>query len=241
MSWNVLTVGARRVLAFRYVDRQAGPSAKGAYLADVQPTPEEAQEAATRPAVTVRLAPAFTLVPLSDAEVQRLGLPARPQWAQLLEQPGPWGADPRLAGKLHASYPDDLQAAFFLPEQRTVEQLWVRLAQVVPEHDAYRGRLLNTAHGAPSLCAGTEVVVRPTPGSAMPVWLSPAVLGNLRDWRGKCSACGFDLVVEPVEALIKREFRSAPPGTVFEALTTRCAMCRGTQLLTRQPRSNESP
>lgn len=61
-----LAAGAGRVLAFRDVDRQAGPSANGAYLAGAQPTREESVLAASQPNVTVRLAPAFALHPLRD-------------------------------------------------------------------------------------------------------------------------------------------------------------------------------
>jgi hypothetical protein len=66
------------------------------------------------------------------------------------------------------------------------------------------------------------------------VWLSTAVEQNLREWSGKCEKCGFDLVLEPVSALIARQFPGTPPGVAFEALTTRCAMCAGTQMLQRR-------
>lgn len=234
MSWHYFDgLEARRVLAFRYVDRQAGPSAKGAFLAGIDPTTGEVATAATRPEVTVRIDPRMQMTALSAADVARLGLPAEPEWMQFFK-PGPWTSDPRLAGKFHPEYPDDLQASFFFPSTGNVEQMWVRLERAEPALEAYAGKLLNTAHADASIAAGTTVLIRPAPGASIPVWLSPAVQENLRDWTAKCSACGFDLVVEPVSALLARQFANAPPGATFEALTTRCAMCRNTQMVTRR-------
>ena len=135
---------------------------------------------------------------------------------------------------MHPQYPDDLQALFFFPAARRVEQIWVRLERDRAEHGAYEGLLLNTAHSDPSVAAGGRVVVRPTPGARLPVWLSPTVEQNLRDWSAKCTGCGFDLVLEPVDAIAARQFQGAGAGVTFEALTTRCSQCGATQMLERR-------
>lgn len=241
MSWNLVTLQDKRALVFRYVDPQAGPSAKGAFLAGAEPTIEEAQAAVSQPAVTVRLAPVFPLTPLSPEEVRRLALPDEPQWLSFYARDTPWTADARLRGAFHPEFPDDLQAAFHFPSTGQVEQMWVRLTSAEPGLDAYRGTLLNTAHSDPRVAAGESVLVRPAPGSPMPIWLSAVVQENLRGWSAKCESCGFDLVVEPVKTLIARHFPTAPADAVFEALTTRCALCRGTQVLSRRGTTAHEP
>ena len=54
---------------------------------------------------------------------------------------------------------------------------------------------------------------------------------NLSKYRGACEQCGFDLVVAPIDELIRKTFPDAPPGAQLMSFTTRCALCQGTQVL----------
>jgi len=107
--------------------------------------------------------------------------------------------------------------------------MWVRLDGEVPALHAWGGTLLNTSHLDPALTQGTRVTVRGAKGAEAPLWVSAVMAKNLERWDAVCSACGFDLVLEPVEALLARQFPGLPEGSAMEAFTTRCAMCNQTQ------------
>lgn len=229
MSWGLVRPQDQYVLVFSYTDPQAGPSAKGAMLAAETPTPEEAALAMSRPNITVRVGPGLAVVPLSAHEIARLALPAEPEWMSFFRgAPTPWTSDPFFKSRFHPEFPNDLQAHFFIITAKKVEQMWVRLDGPTPMASTYSGVLLNTAHSDPSLAQGMRVKIRGAPGAKAPLWLSPAMEANLQSWDAKCTACGFDLVLEPVADVVARSFANAPPGTVFEAFTTRCAMCNQT-------------
>jgi hypothetical protein len=68
-----------RALAFTYVDRMAGPSAKGAKIGDA-PGEAEIRRAVDHPDVTYRDPERFGAVPVSPEEALRLGLPKDPPW-----------------------------------------------------------------------------------------------------------------------------------------------------------------
>ncbi len=231
MGWGIVRLPEQRALVYSYVDPQAGPSAKGALMHGEAPTLDDARAAATRPGVTVRLGPGLTPRALTEEELIDLQLPDEPEWMEFFRprEEGPWRKDPLLAGRFHPQHPNDLQVSFFLPAHRQVEQMWVRLDGEVPALHAWGGTLLNTSHLDPALTQGTRVAVRGAKGAEAPLWVSEVMAKNLERWDATCSACGFDLVLEPVEALLARQFPGLPEGSVMEAFTTRCAMCNQTQ------------
>ncbi len=234
MAWAFVSLNDLRFLAYTYEDAQAGPSAKGVPLAAAQPTPGEVAQTG-RPDDTIRLGAGVRVEPLAPEQVAALGLPVEPTWMEFFRvPPRPWREDPRLAGKLHPQFRDDVQARFHLVASQKIELMWVRLDRAVPELDAYEGALLNTAHHDSELRAGTRVRVRVAPGVKEPVWLSPVALANQLAWTARCTACGFDLVLTPIDELAQRQFAALPPGSTLEALTTRCATCGQTQLLERR-------
>jgi hypothetical protein len=72
------------VLAFTYVDRTAGPSAKGAVVPD-PPSPDDIRRAVDRPDRTFRDPVQFKAVPIGVEEALRLGLPRDPPWIGYFE------------------------------------------------------------------------------------------------------------------------------------------------------------
>jgi hypothetical protein len=239
MSWISAVLGSDSYLLFAYTDPTAGPSAKGVKLAGNAPTADEARRAVNEPAMTVRLA-GVPSVPLSNEWIEYLQLPAAPPWLVHFQRPaaGPaasWRSDPLLAGKFHPQYPDDLEATFVLIGKKTLEKMWVRLDEAVPKV-GFRGNLLNTSHFEPSLAAGVRVMVRPSRSHPPALWVpdGPAA-DNLLTYSSVCEKCGFDLVFIPMSELAKMQFPDAPPGAVFERMTTRCLMCRNTMHIAKLP------
>ncbi len=95
--WCWITIGADRLLAFRYVDPSAGPSAKGGAVSD-PPTADEIREVIDRPSRTVRDPDAFKAIAIGAEDALRMGLPKDPPWIGFFEGkpvPPPRGEDAR--------------------------------------------------------------------------------------------------------------------------------------------------
>ena len=226
-SWVWIDMGkGERYLAFTYVDSSAGPSAKGIVAAKGL-TAKQAKQAADAPDHTVRLSPpGFPTTPLSAAEIKQLKLPAAPGWLSFFSPPKsamPWRNDPKLS--FHADYPNDVEAAFFFPVEKTAEQMWVSLSGVDAEVGGYTGKLLNTPNSKSDVHEGSQVTVRVTPGAPQPVWVTAVMRDNLKHWKMACTSCGFDMLFTPVQELIAVQFKDAPKGSVMDKFTTRCPVC----------------
>ncbi|MFO0604764.1 MAG: hypothetical protein U0324_16395 [Polyangiales bacterium] len=138
--WIWIELRGERILAYRYVDPTAGPSAKGAVVS-ASPTPEELDVAVQRPNRTLRQPDAFGARALDAAEARALGLPDRPPWVGIFEGESPagtnappWRSDAALAGRFHPDYPDDLEVIVHDGEprrtQRAPELCWVTVTGV---------------------------------------------------------------------------------------------------------------
>ena len=230
-AWVWLFADSGRHLAFTYVDQRAGLTARGGILPE-DLTPDALHSAVSYPNASFRLPGPWPVVPLTDGERERLQLPAQPHWMVLFAPQSPvsrpWRTDPGLAGKLHPSYPDDLEALFYFHTHQRVERMWVRIAGVAADVGGYLGQLLNTPHTPVGLQAGASVLIRVAPGAPSPVWLSDAVRDNLARYQALCHDCGFDLLLIPADEIARAQFPNAPEGSVMVQFTTRCAMCRGT-------------
>jgi hypothetical protein len=70
-----------RLLAYTYVDRVAGPSAKGAIVEG--PAAVSIHDAVNRPNRTVRDPVRFGAIPIFEADARKLGLPDEPPWLSI--------------------------------------------------------------------------------------------------------------------------------------------------------------
>ncbi|HWO26755.1 MAG TPA: hypothetical protein VNO30_48835 [Kofleriaceae bacterium] len=101
--WVWIPDGEARVLAFTYVDRVAGPSAKGRIVVGDPPPQEQILEAIDHPNRTFRRPDAFGASPIGAEEALRLGLPKDPPWIGHFEGkpiPPPRGKPSRTVGAL---------------------------------------------------------------------------------------------------------------------------------------------
>jgi len=226
------TSGARFV-GFGYLDALAGLSAKGGAADD--PT------LATAPRLTVRLPIGADSRVLDEDEARARGLPAVPAW---LDGYGPqpvrdaaWRRDPALAGKFHASWPDDVPVLVHDGERRRtgrrVEVGWVRVDAVedgparpsarasgepVARRTAtYVGTLRSPPKQLTSYAAGARVRFVPDGGGKYPVAVTAAYLDDRAGWlvRG-CTRCGLSEGLDP-------------PSTMADAdaatFTASCPVC----------------
>jgi hypothetical protein len=105
--WMWMTGMGGPFLVFYYVDRMAGPSAKGAHVSD-PPTAKELEAVINTPAHTFRDPVSMGARTLSAAELAAIKLPDRPSWLDIFEPPGtPPPPMPKTAGTGRPPAPKD--------------------------------------------------------------------------------------------------------------------------------------
>lgn len=85
--WMWITGAGGPFLVYYYVDRTAGPSAKGAHVSD-PPTAKELDAVLDAPAHTFRDPVGMGARALSATDLAAIKLPARPSWLDIFEPPG---------------------------------------------------------------------------------------------------------------------------------------------------------
>ena len=175
-------------------------------------------------------------VPLDAQELLRHQLAPWPSWAPPPEPTplAPWRSDPRHHGRLHPAHQDDLEV-LFLCSPGHIELAWVRLHGVDAHAWAYRGLLLSPLTCPEGPTPGQEVLVRSAQGAPAPLRLSPLSRRLWMDWRGACERCGFDLLLDPLDALLPPELLR-PGAPTPKLLTTACPLCRGPMIMLAQAR-----
>jgi hypothetical protein len=244
------------IIAFVYLDPDAGPSAKGGHPSD--------PNLATRPTLTVRLGiGGMTMHELSDDDVRTRKLPARPEWlVHYGPQPdaaapwrAPWLSDPLLAGKFHPEFPNDTQALVHDGDprrtRRAPELCWVRFEaaapaptrpvlvmndrdnEIEPSPHVYAGELLNQPHALESVKRGDRIRLLSVHGMPHPLHVTEDYLREREGWAiSACHGCGATEVFDPPSVLARVKFPDAPVGAV-ESFTSFCALCDGMQMLKR--------
>ena len=235
------------IIAFVYLDKHAGPSAKGGLASE--------RDLATMPTRTVRLAPSLSIRPLGPDDLAARRLPAEPPWlASFGPQPdpdAPWHKDALLDGKFHPDFPDDVQTYVHDGDPRRTrvgpELCWVRIvrveraptrrlaiASIEPSRHVYVGELLNTPHSLKTVKRGDRVKLVSVHGIAHPLHVTEDYLREREDWIIRpCDRCGASECFDPPSVMVKVRFPDAPPGAVVERFTTFCSLCGGTQELSR--------
>jgi hypothetical protein len=234
-------------VAFVYLDRHAGPSAKGGL-------PTE-PDVATMPSRTIRLSPQLSLRELTADEVRVRKLPARPVWLDHYgPQPdpdAPWRKDPLLADKFHPQQPDDIQAFVHDGDPRRTrrgpELCWVRIARVdraptrrlavsdlEPSRHVYIAELLNQPHTLQSVKRGDRLKVISVHGLPHPLHVTDDYLRERENWMiTPCNKCGASECFDPPSVMAAVRFPDAPPGSEPVGFTSICSHCGGMQQLER--------
>jgi len=214
-------------VGFTYVDRQAGLSAKG-----------EAREGESEiVGMTVRL-PLPGIQALSEAEVDRLGLPVVPSWLEVYgPQPKPgtlwgsWRRHPKLQGRFHEEYPDDVQVMVHDGGPRLTscqpEIVWVRVSG--GEGDTFTGRVLNRPHHLQTVSENSEIrFIVPEIGEH-PLMVTEKYLAERPHWDIiPCNRCGLSELLDAPSDLIRVVFPNLPADSAeCRMFTAFCGACGG--------------
>jgi hypothetical protein len=113
---------------------------------------------------------------------------------------------------------------------RQPELVWVTVTGM--KDDTLTGRVLNQPVGLKSVEKGDEVrLIMPKGGSKHPILATEKYLVERSDWIvHPCDKCGMTELFDAPSDLIRVTFADATKGSPL-ALTSRCAMCGGTQII----------
>ena len=165
--------GLPSVIAFTYVDREAGFSAMGWELR------EGGFDKSTR--TIVRQPGSSPWRRLNSEEIRAYDLdPAFPVAEAYGPQPeagslwGIWRHHPKLKGRLLPDYPDDLQVLVHDGGRRNAlsapEAIWVRISGL--EGDLFRGVILNQPHKLQSSRYASEIQFLVAEGADLPIMVT---------------------------------------------------------------------
>lgn len=93
-------------------------------------------------------------------------------WEAMPSDPAPWRTDPRLAGRFHPEYPDDIQVGLLdpaAPGRQNGELLWVRVIAMDSASGQFLGYSLNQPFQVKGLNAGDNLVLRWDPKEQVPI------------------------------------------------------------------------
>jgi hypothetical protein len=216
-----------RAIWFTYVDPDMGFSA----------ATDRLQGPGSPPGFCVaRLPEAWTTCELlSEAEIAEFSLPAKPDWLESYgPQPPPgtlwgtWRNDPRLKGKFHPEYPDDLQVIVHdggphMTKHRP-ELIWVRVTGY--KHRVFIGRVLSQPHQLESIRQNSIIRFLVPEGGDYPLMVTDKYLAERDNWIiYPCQKCGLSEILDAPSDLYPVIFPNTPDTEVVVSFTSRCGTC----------------
>jgi hypothetical protein len=145
-----------------------------------------------------------------------------------------WRTDPKLQGRFHTDYPDDLQVIVHdggprLTDRRP-ELIWVRI--IGCSGSVFRGRVLNQPQQLQSTSEGAEISFVVPDRGEHPIRVSEKYLGERQNWVVEpCANCGLSELFDAPSDLVRAAFPSLPTGATMEVFTTVCGLCGGVQVV----------
>jgi hypothetical protein len=146
---------------------------------------------------------------------------------------GEWRNHPKLKGRFHESYPDDLQVMIHDGGPRLTgarpELVWVRVTGC--SGDVFRGRVLDQPHQLRTVAEGSEILFVIPQRGKHPLLVTDRYLRERPDWViHPCDKCGLSELFDAPSDLIRVVF---PGSDTAEAFTAFCGACGGVQVVMR--------
>jgi len=153
-----------------------------------------------------------------------------------------WRSDPKLAGRLHVDFPDDLQVVVHEGGPRFTEKrpeaAWVRITG--QEGDVFTGQILNQLEQLSTLGAGSVIKFVVSSPALYPVQVRDKYLQERGDWIIKpCSKCGFAELFDAPSDLMRKVFPNLPDDAVMQTFTAFCGLCGGVQVVQHKSAGEE--
>lgn len=148
-----------------------------------------------------------------------------------------WRSDPRLQGRFHPEYPDDVQVIVHdggpRITDRRPEVVWVRVMRC--DGEVFRGQVLNRPNQLEKVKQGDIIRFIVPKAGEYPILVREQYLKEREDWIIiPCNRCGLTELFDPPSELIKVVFPSVPTGGIIDMFTAFCGVCGGVQVLMRR-------
>jgi hypothetical protein len=150
--------------------------------------------------------------------------------------PRQWIEHPRLRGRFHTEYPDDVQVVVHDGGPRLTrvapEVVWVRIMD--GEGDLFTGMVLNQPTMLTTVSAGSSIRFNVPASGELPLMVTEKYLLERSDWIiHPCNGCGLTELFDAPSDLIRVAFPSRPEQVAPEMFTAICGWCGGAQLVQR--------
>ncbi len=152
----------------------------------------------------------------------------------------PWNEHPKLRGRFHAEFPDDLQVIVHDGGPHTCnrqpELVWVRVTEC--QDEVFSGVVLNQPAQLHSVAQGSQIQFIVPQGGQYPLQVTRKYLQERSDWRllMPCKKCGLTELFDAPTQLLPSTLPSADLSRGF-TFTTRCGWC-GEGMVVRLKRTN---
>ena len=150
----------------------------------------------------------------------------------------PWRNDPRLLGRFHPEYPDDVQVIVHDGGPRTTDRrpeiVWVRV--IGCDGEVFRGQVLNRPDQLEMVKQGDFIKFIVPESGAYPILVREQYLKERENWIiYPCNKCGLTELFEPPSELIKIVFPNIPEGPEgsIVSFTAFCGACGGILVVER--------
>jgi hypothetical protein len=139
--------------------------------------------------------------------------------------PSPWHIHPRLQGRFHPEFPDDLQVIVHDGDPRKScrrpELVWVHVTAL--EHEVFSGVVLNKPAQLRGVAEGSQILFVVPDGGEYPLQVSRKYLQERSTWRvlQPCRKCGLTELLDPLSERIADAFPSVKAEELAGGFTLR--------------------
>jgi len=147
-------------------------------------------------------------------------------------QQNEWRQHPKLIGRMHADYPDDLQVMIHDGGSRLTshhpEVVWVNITKC--DGNIFTGKVLNQPNQLTSVSKDSEILFIMPDSGQYPLLVTEKYLQERSEWLIQpCNKCGLSELFDPPSELIRVIFPNTPTNSVINMFTTFCGVCGGIQ------------
>ena len=168
---------------------------------------------------------------------------ATSQWSNGRNMASPWHEHPKLRGRFHPEFPDDLEVIIHDGGSHTSdhrpELMWVRITEC--RDGVFSGIVLNRPTQLKSVGQGSEIQFIVPEGGPYPLQVNRKYVQERPAWRllMPCRKCGLSELFDPPSQLLASSFRSVTADQLSHGFTftTRCGWC-GDAIVVRLKRTN---
>ena len=149
---------------------------------------------------------------------------------------GQWRQHPKLRGRFHEQYPDDIQVVVHdggpRLSQVAPEVVWVRITD--GDGDLFGGTVLNQPDELTSVSAGSSIRFKVPESGKFPLMVTEKYLVERLDWIvHPCDRCGLTELFDAPSDLIRVVFSAGPQKIEPEVFGAICGWCGGGQVVQR--------